>query len=42
MRMAPRSAGKASYVMIALGSNAHIFARPHRREVLAQCFETIL
>jgi hypothetical protein len=28
--------------MIALGSNVHIFARPQRREELAQCFETIL
>jgi len=28
--------------MIALGSNAHIFARPHRREELAWCFETAL
>ena len=28
--------------MIALGSNAHIFARPHRREDLAWCFETAL
>ena len=29
-------------LMIALGSNAHIFARPHRREELARCFETAL
>ena len=28
--------------MIALGSNVHIFARPQRREELAQCFETVL
>ena len=28
--------------MIALGSNVHIFARPHRRRELAQCFETVL
>src|ERR1044072_9495248 len=28
--------------MIALGSNVHIFARPHRRGELARCFETIL
>ena len=28
--------------MIALGSNVHIFARPHRREELAYCFETVL
>jgi hypothetical protein len=28
--------------MIALGSNVHIFARPHRREELTRCFETIL
>ena len=27
---------------IALGSNAHVFARPHRREDLARCFETLL
>src|SRR5437762_10741099 len=40
--MAPRSAGKASYVVIALGSNVHIFVRPHRRRELAQCFETVL
>ena len=40
--MAPRSAGKASYVVIALGSNVHIFVRPHRRAELAQCFESVL
>jgi hypothetical protein len=40
--MAPRPAGKASYVVIALGSNVHIFARPHRRAELAHCFETVL
>jgi hypothetical protein len=28
--------------VIALGSNVHIFARPYRRDELAQCFETIL
>lgn len=28
--------------MITLGSNVHIFARPHRREELANCFETVL
>ena len=28
--------------MIALGSNVHIFARPHRRGELAQCFEGVL
>jgi hypothetical protein len=28
--------------MVALGRNAHLFARPHRREELAQCFETLL
>jgi hypothetical protein len=28
--------------VIALGSNVHIFARPHRRQELAQCFETVL
>ena len=30
------------YVVVALGSNVHIFARAHRREELAQCFETLL
>jgi hypothetical protein len=29
-------------LMIALGSNVHVFARPHRREELARCFETVL
>jgi hypothetical protein len=33
---------RASYVVIALGSNVHIFARPHRRRELAHCFETVL
>ena len=28
--------------MIALGSNVHIFVRPHRREELARCFGTVL
>ena len=28
--------------MTALGSNAHIFAKPHRREDLRWCFETAL
>jgi hypothetical protein len=28
--------------MIALGNNVHIFARPHRREQPARCFETTL
>ena len=28
--------------MTALGANAHIFARPHRRENLRRCFETTL
>lgn len=28
--------------MITLGSNVHIFARPHRREELAYCFEAVL
>ena len=27
---------------VALGSNAHIFARPHRREELARCFVALL
>src|SRR5436305_13054886 len=42
LRITSRSAWKASYVVIALGSNVHIFARPHRRGELARCFETIL
>lgn len=29
-------------IMIALGSNVHIFARPHRREDLVRCFEAAL
>jgi hypothetical protein len=33
---------KGQLVVITLGSNAHIFARPHRRGELAQCFETVL
>jgi hypothetical protein len=33
---------RASHVVIALGSNVHVFARPHRRGELAQCFETVL
>jgi hypothetical protein len=33
---------RASHVVIALGSNVHIFARPHRRGELARCFETVL
>lgn len=28
--------------MTALGDNVHIFARPHRREDLRRCFETVL
>src|SRR5215471_14578713 len=28
--------------MTALGSNAHIFAKPHRRQELRWCFETAL
>jgi hypothetical protein len=28
--------------MIALGNNAHIFARPHRREELARCFAAVV
>ena len=27
--------------MIALASNVHVFARPHRRAELAQCLETV-
>jgi len=26
----------------ALGNNVHIFARPHRREELRRCFETVM
>ena len=33
---------RVSYVVIALGSNVHIFARPHRRAELAVCFEKVL
>jgi hypothetical protein len=33
---------RAGYFMIALGSNVHIFVRPHRRGELARCFETVL
>jgi hypothetical protein len=33
---------RAGYVVIALGSNVHIFARPHRREELTRCFGTVL
>ena len=40
--LAPKSAGRADQVIIALGSNVHIFTRPHRREELARCFETII
>src|SRR5690349_8091012 len=40
--MAPRPAGKASCVVIALGSNVRVFVRPHRRAELAECFETVL
>jgi hypothetical protein len=40
--MAPRPVGKTDCKVIALGSNVHIFARPHRRGELAQCFETVL
>ena len=40
--MAPGPAGKAGCKVIALGSNVHIFARPHRRGELAQCFEAVL
>ncbi len=28
--------------VIALGSNVHVFAQPHRRQELAWCFETVL
>jgi hypothetical protein len=35
-------AGRVGEVVVALGSNVHIFARPHRREELAHCFETLL
>jgi len=42
LRLASRPARKASYVVISLGSNVHIFARPHQRAELARCFETVL
>ena len=42
LRMTLRSAGKVGYIVIALGSNVHIPARPHRRGELARCFETVL
>ena len=29
-------------VMTALGNNVHIFARPHRRQDLIWCFDTVL
>jgi hypothetical protein len=32
----------ADRIVIALGSNVHSFARPHRRENLAWCVETVL
>jgi hypothetical protein len=32
----------AHQVVIALSSNVHIFARPHRRQELARCFEAVL
>jgi hypothetical protein len=28
--------------VVALGSNAHVFARPHRRDELARCFAALL
>jgi hypothetical protein len=37
-----KTSGKAGRDVISLGSNVHIFARPHRREELARCFETVL
>lgn len=42
LRIAPKGTGRVSHVVIALGSNAHIFARPRRRTELAECFETVL
>lgn len=39
--LAPESARRGGQVMIGLGSNVHIFARPHRREELARCFEAV-
>jgi hypothetical protein len=42
LRIGPKWQERASYVVIALGSNAHIFVRPHRRAELAECFETVL
>jgi len=40
--LATESAERMDPEMIALGSNVHIFARPHRREQLAWCFESAL
>src|SRR5215467_7134811 len=40
--LATESAGRMDPEMIALGSNVHIFARPHRREQMAWCFESAL
>jgi hypothetical protein len=28
--------------MVTLGSNVHVFARPHRRQELVECFEALL
>lgn len=41
-RTSDRTGWPAQYAVLALGSNAHIFARPRRREELAHCFETVL
>ena len=40
--LAPEWARKGHCVIIALGSDVHIFARPHRREELARSFEAVI
>jgi hypothetical protein len=44
-RARPLPAGgpkEGNHAVIALGSNVHIFARPHRRQELTWCFEAVL
>jgi hypothetical protein len=38
----PHWSRKEERSVIALGDNVHIFARPHRRQELIWCFETVL
>lgn len=42
MNRMPADNPKGDKAVIALGSNVHIFARPHRRHELTWCFETVL